>query len=76
MAGLTGLRRAQWARHPGAEAWVRGAAAAALAGVMRPAFAALAAIWRGGFQPDAIAATVDASLATIGLGMLLTAALV
>ncbi len=55
---------------------MRGAAAAALAGVMRPAFAALAAIWRGGFQPDAIAAAVDASLATIGLGMLLTAALV
>lgn len=66
----------QWAHNPGVEAWVRAACAAAMAAVVRPAFAALASIGRSGFQPDVVSAAVDNSLKAIGLGMLLTAALV
>ena len=55
---------------------MRAACAALVAGVMRPAFAALASIRHSSFKPETVSAAVGASLKTIGLGMLLTAALV
>ena len=55
---------------------MRAACAAAMAAVVRPAFAALASIGCSGFHPDVVSAAVDNSLKAIGLGMLLTAALV
>ena len=55
---------------------MRAACIALLACVMQPAFAALASIRRSRFNSETVSAAVGASLKTIGLGMILTAALV
>ena len=71
-----GATASQWARSPAVEVPVRFACAVLVACVMRPAFAALTSVRRSSFDPETVSAAVGGSLKIIGLGMLVTAALV
>lgn len=65
----------QWRQHPALKPWVHLAGAAAVTKVMAPMFLRVLQIWRTQFDRQVISDSIDGSLLSIGLGLILLAAL-